>query len=140
MGTMKNRKGKKWGEKGKEEIPKKVGKSGGVETGSPRTARLLPKKPQGNEEGGEWKKERTGTRGRRGRVRTKHADRSWMGQREGRFHSYSKIWDLFVCFVFVFVCACGMWKFPGRGWNLHHSRDPNLCSDKAGSLTCCATR
>ena len=30
-------------------------------------------------------------------------------------------------------------KFPGQGSNLHHSSDPSSCSDKAGSLTCCAT-
>ena len=36
--------------------------------------------------------------------------------------------------------VCGMWKFPGQGSNRCHSSDPSCCSDKARSLTCCATR
>ena len=33
-----------------------------------------------------------------------------------------------------------MYKFPGKGLNLHHSSNLSQCSDNAGPLTHCATR
>ena len=34
----------------------------------------------------------------------------------------------------TFGLAQGMWKFPGQGWNLHHSSDQSPSSDNTGSL------
>lgn len=36
--------------------------------------------------------------------------------------------------------AHSMRRFPGQGWSQRCSGDPSLCSDHAGSLTCCVTR
>lgn len=33
-----------------------------------------------------------------------------------------------------------MYKFLGKGSNLHHSRNPSFCNDNAGSLSCCIVR
>ena len=41
---------------------------------------------------------------------------------------------------FFFCLSQSIWKFPGQGWDPHHSSDPSLCSDNARSLTCCTTR
>ena len=40
----------------------------------------------------------------------------------------------------AFGCAHGMWKFPGQGLSPCHSSHPGHCSDKARSLTHCASR
>lgn len=50
---------------------------------------------------------------------------------------YPPFW--FCIFYFIFFHVCGMFKFPGRSLNLHHSSDPNHCSSNATSLTSCAT-
>ena len=42
--------------------------------------------------------------------------------------------------IFFFVRAHGMQKFPGKGWNLHHSSDLSHSSDNTRSLTSQATR
>ena len=43
--------------------------------------------------------------------------------------------------IFFFGCAHSMWKFPGQGLNLRHSRDPSGHSDNNdGSLTRCTAR
>ena len=38
-----------------------------------------------------------------------------------------------------FGCSHSIWKFPGQGSNLHHSKDPSHSSDNAGSLNRCTT-
>ena len=43
----------------------------------------------------------------------------------------------FFFFFFFFGHVHHMWKFPGQGWNLHHSSNQ---SDNTGSLTHCVTR
>ena len=40
-----------------------------------------------------------------------------------------------ILFFFFFYLFYSMWKFPGKGWNPHHSSDLRHCSDKAGSST-----
>ena len=48
-------------------------------------------------------------------------------------------WFLFCFVLFLFECICDMGKFPGQGSSPHHCSDPSCCSDKARSLTHCAT-
>ena len=47
---------------------------------------------------------------------------------------------LFYFILILFGCTHDMWKFLGQGSNPCHSNDPSHCSDKAKSLTQCATR
>ena len=45
-----------------------------------------------------------------------------------------------ISFFFLGRMSHSMWKFSVQGWNPHPSSDSSRCSDKARSLTCCATR
>ena len=48
---------------------------------------------------------------------------------------------LVMVFSFSFFgCTCSIVDVPMPGIDLHYSRDPNYCNDKAGSLTHSATR
>ena len=56
-----------------------------------------------------------------------------------KLHANAKILQfsangLFIYSVF-FGHTRGMWKLPGQGLNLHHSRDPSPSSGDTGSLT-----
>ena len=52
-------------------------------------------------------------------------------------NSHNKLFLLVVFFLFLFGCACSMWKFQGQEVNPCH---PSHSSDNAGSLTHCTTK
>ena len=41
---------------------------------------------------------------------------------------------------YFFFCTCSMWKFPGQGWNVHHSSSLSTSRDNTRSLTLCTTK
>lgn len=47
---------------------------------------------------------------------------------------------VFLSFFFSFGHTHSMWQLPGQGVNLCPSSDLSHYGDKAGSLTCCATK
>ena len=42
--------------------------------------------------------------------------------------------------IYIFGHSCGIWKFPGQGFNLHHKNDTSCWSENVKSLTCWAQR